>query len=393
MKNNLQKILLIILGVMIAILVCLGIGKMFYQENNVGDNNIKEENNDIDEEIENVETNDNDILEDLDYSIYGDYVAQNDKKDNAIIIYKYDKGSKKYMESSKYYCKNQNCLIDINLLSKSVFIIEDWGEENTRYLLVSYSDGILFETDNRDNIFTLGTNETLKYYVLKGDNGKSSLINQEGKMIVNNLYEDIGKYKDMYCDWCKTTFSIKKDYTTYKNNNKYGILKISDGSVVVDAKYDALEFISINESNENLEYYKIYQNGKWYLYDINTFTPVNNIGYDEIFYAHNNLMIVDIDNKIYFKDLKGNNIINQYLNLYISKNEIKNYLSNHIYYYSYSPIYQLDARLNDNIISISILTNIENFFEDAWKPTLYEKEYEYNITTKELKEIQVEDFE
>ena len=212
-------------------------------------------------------------------------------------------------------------------------------------------------------------------------------------MIVNNLYEDIGKYKDMYCDWCKTTFSIKKDYTTYKNNNKYGILKISDGSIVVDAKYDALEFISINESNENLEYYKIYQNGKWYLYDINTFTPINNIGYDEIFYAHNNLMIVDIDNKVYFKDLKGNNIINQYLNLYISKNEIQNYLSNHIYYYSYSPIYQLDARLNENIISISILTNIENFFEDAWKPTLYKKEYEYNITTKELKEIQVEDFE
>ncbi len=389
MKNNLQKILLIILGLMITILVCLGIGKIFYQENNDIDNSINED-------VEDIEANDNSILEDLDYSINGDYVAKNDEKNNAVIIYRYDKVLKKYVESSKYYCKNQKCIIDdLNLISKSVFIIQDGGAdlENVKYLLVSYSDGILFETNDRDNIFTLGTNETLKYYVLKGDNGKSSLIDQEGKMIINNLYEDIGKYKDMYCDWCNTTFSIKKDYTTYKNNNKYGILKISDGSVVVDAKYDALEFISINESNENLEYYKIYQNGKWYLYDINTFTSVNNIGYDEIFYAHNNLMIVDIDNKVYFKDLKGNNIINQYLNLYISKNEIKNYLSNHTYYYSYNPIYQLDARLNENIITISILTNVNNFFEDAWKPTLYKKEFEYNMATKELKEIQVEDFE
>ena len=75
MKNNLQKILLIIIGVMITILVCLGIGKIFYQENN-----------DIDEYIENVEQNNN--------------LCKNYKKLN---------------EYSKDYCKEINSNNDINL--------------------------------------------------------------------------------------------------------------------------------------------------------------------------------------------------------------------------------------------------------------------------------------
>ena len=48
MKGNLQKVLLILLGIMISFLVCLGIGKIFYKENNAtkeNNENVEQNNN------------------------------------------------------------------------------------------------------------------------------------------------------------------------------------------------------------------------------------------------------------------------------------------------------------------------------------------------------------
>ena len=82
---------------MIAILVCLGIGKMFYKENNVIDNDIIEDNNDIDENIEGVETNVNDTKDEKTHEeeliskighseLSDDFAYVEDEEYNAIIL-------------------------------------------------------------------------------------------------------------------------------------------------------------------------------------------------------------------------------------------------------------------------------------------------------------------
>ena len=95
----------------------------------------------------------------------------------------------------------------------------------------------------------------------------------------------------------------------YKENNKYGLLKLDSGIKVIEANFDYLRLIYYGKNEFNTSYVKIKENDKWYLYSIEENKKVLDIGYDQILTVYNDVLVVEDNKRIYFKNLKGNDLV------------------------------------------------------------------------------------
>ena len=384
MKNSSQKILLILLGVMILLLVCLGVGKIFYKENNVikeKNENVEQNNNNNNKETEKI--HEEKLINDKNYNIYGDITYVEDEEYNAIIFLKYNKSMKKYEKINKYYCENkQYCGIN-DVFEYKDYLIFDNSNNEFNNILYNYEKGILFKTDNFEDIGFISRDHGGKYFVLKNKDGKVGLIDIDGNVIVDYKYEEIGKYNEDYDAISEASFSLDKDFIRYKDNNKYGILRLSDGKVLLNANYDNLDFL-YDSGNTNINYYKTFENNKWYLNSFNTFSKVINIGYDDILFA-SNILIVKEGKYLYIKDFTGKNLTEKNIELYVDDMKpCEIYRGG-----GFCPYPGFNGYFNDNksVVNIQIMKNKEciNKSEDPDKECFYK--YEFNLENNSLTQL------
>ena len=245
-----------------------------------------------------------------------DFAYVEDEEYNAIIFVKYNKDLQKYEKINKYYCKESRCYIDGYFENSNCTLIDD-----KNMIIYNYEKGVLFETDDFKNVGYISRDHGGKYFVLKNKDGKVGLIDTDGNVIVDYKYEEIGKYNEHFDAISEASFSLDKDFIRYKDNNKYGILRLSDGKVLLNANYDNLDFlyegpINCRGLDINTSYYKTFENNKWYLNSIDTFSKVSNIGYEDILFA-NKVLVVREGKYLYIKDFNGKNLTEKKIELYV----------------------------------------------------------------------------
>lgn len=198
MKNNSQKILLIILGIMIAILVCLGIGKIFYQENNiVEENETIEESNDIDdsidEDIENVEQNNNLCKNYRELNEYSkDYCKEiNNNKNINLNNLGFEEININNIDTTKEFMPNQ-ILIDFNL------------DKNDEYKSLKNGESEIFVDEEELIKIGISLENNVAYFNL--NNEKIKILDN-----IKNIY-----IQSMHCGGEKTIDFLSNDGDVYQ---------------------------------------------------------------------------------------------------------------------------------------------------------------------------------
>ncbi len=389
MSENNKKVLLIVIGVLLIILVGIGIGCGVYYLNKDKNENVNDKPNN--ENNLNEDAYDDNLVANENYN--GEkYLGKYNERDNALVFYKYDNKENKYKKINKYYCqtkKNESwhCNYDDYYNNDLSFRITDVDD-----VLYNYEKGILAIAKDIDDIAAIYVNYIGKYFTIKNDNKLAALITDDGTKIVDFKYQEIGKYNDGLYAISKYSYSIDDNYILYKNNNKWGILELTTGKVLVEAQYDDIDILVESEEDDfyNLskKYYKAKENGKWYLYDLTNYQKVNNNGYDDIVFAVDNVMVVKENGYVVIKDLNGNNLTNEKIKYYAESMNICEVSLNAGDCSNVIRGIEPSFNKDHSILKIEILKDDECLWQDdnQSNPTVCENIYEFNLQTKELKQ-------
>lgn len=221
------------------------------------------------------------------------------------VAYKYNTDNERYEYLNSTPC-GENC----EIASYVHFNYEDL--DVGRVVLSSDEKSIIFDFNrgsfgSYDFIEIIQDNDE-KYFVAK-DGSTTSLMTLYGR----KLYSIRGELTDLSLVGNQGLdgymYSIKYNLMVYKENNKYGLLKLDSGIKLIEANFDYLRLIYYGKNEFNPNYVKIKENDKWYLYSIEENKKVLDIGYDQIITFYNDVLVVEDANKIYFKDLKGNDLV------------------------------------------------------------------------------------
>ena len=196
-------------------------------------------------------------------------------------------------ESSYYF--NVNDKIVLIRDEQYLFYNFETGEIiSERYLEVYNMDG--YENDSIDDRF-----------IAINQDEEAIIIDYEGKVYLSGGYEDLGEeisYSPRY------GFSFTEDYIYAKKNGNWGIVKISDGSILVDFLYEAVFYGFYGDTYVACEHFS-YLEERYYLIDVRTGYDYFSGGrsfigkYDQFYF------VVNDDNKLEIYDLGFNQILNQ----------------------------------------------------------------------------------
>ena len=106
------------------------------------------------------------------------------------------------------------------------FIVE---AENGKYGVISYTKTTELETkyDDIKKIYSNG-----KYYAVK-ENNKWEVVSEDGQKYLEGAYDDI--------------VSINGENVIVKNNNKYGVVQVTDNKKIIDTTYEEISYGSDNK--------------------------------------------------------------------------------------------------------------------------------------------------
>ncbi len=199
-------------------------------------------------------------------------------------------------------------------ISDDLYFVVIYDGENDRYALLDNKNEKVLGEYSLVNYLCFEGNilcdmaDEAKYIIAQSsDTGKFGILDLKGKIVKDftmDLPTEETEFFTYFSGVLRDVYSISKDLIVARENGKYGILKISKNSKVVDYIYDNVRLLG--------DYFKALIDGKWYLYNYNNKKLIDE-GYDYIFLAKNNLLIVELDKKIYFKDLDGNNLTEDYI--------------------------------------------------------------------------------
>lgn len=144
-----------------------------------------------------------------------------------------------------YECDGSNlCVTEVENRGDLLYSIYDCGYEDCptykknigdsyvllgtaeQTILYNYRDGLVISKEYEDYVFI---NENYIVVTLKGYQG---IINVKNEITVSPIYEQIGYQNDGYLTGY-SLFSI-----IAKKNQKYGIISIKDGTILVDFQYE-----------------------------------------------------------------------------------------------------------------------------------------------------------
>ncbi len=221
------------------------------------------------------------------------------------VAYKYNDENGRYE-----YLNSTPCEDDCEIASYVHFNYEDL--DVGRVVLASNEKSIIFDF-NRGSFGSFDFIEIIqdndeKYFVVK-EGSTTSLMTLYGRKLysIRGDLTDISLAGNQGLDGYM--YSIRYNLMVYKENNKYGLLKLDSGIKVIEANFDYLRLIYYGKNEFNTSYVKIKENDKWYLYSIEENKKVLDIGYDQILTVYNDVLVVEDNKRIYFKDLKGNDLV------------------------------------------------------------------------------------
>ena len=170
-----------------------------------------------------------------------------------------------------------------------------------KYLLFDFNNGILNQLDDLDGTLTKNDSSDYKvYYILGKINNEQVIIDLDG-----NIIKSLDKYQFTTMKGkllISDVYSISNNLIVLTKENKKGISRITEDKIIVDFKYDDIKLF-------NDKYFKAKINNLWYIYNLSNGLPLIELGYKELFILNNDLMLVQEDKYLYIKDLDGNNII------------------------------------------------------------------------------------
>ena len=229
------------------------------------------------------------------------------------VAYKYNNENNRYE-----YLNSLECGEGCEIASYAHFNYEDL--DVGRVVLALNDKSIIFDFNrgsfgSYDFIDLIQDNDE-KYFVVK-NGSTSSLMTLYGRILysIRGDLTDLSLVGNQGLDGYM--YSIKENLMVYKEKNKYGLLKLDSGIKIIEAKFDYLRLIYYGQNEFNTTYVKIKENDKWYLYNIEEDKKVLDVGYDQIVTVYNNVLVVEEDQKIYFKDLEGIDLVK--INIGISK--------------------------------------------------------------------------
>ena len=153
-------------------------------------------------------------------------------------------------------------------------------------------------------------------FVAITENKEAIIINYEGKVVFSGGYEDLGE-EIMYSP--RYGFSFSKDYIYAKKNGKWGIVKLSDGSIIVDYIYENVFYAFYGDMYISSEYVD-WNESRYFLRDTTTgyeYFPGGRsfiVKYDQYYFAVND------NKKLEIYDLNFNQILSESIDVPIAYN-------------------------------------------------------------------------
>ncbi len=314
--------------------------------------------------------------------------------DGYFVAYKYNNANERYE-----YLNSTSCGRVCEIASYVHFTYEDL--DVGRVVINSDDKNIIFDF-NKGSLGTYDYIELIedndeKYFIVKNDN-QCSLMTLYGK----TLYSVNGELTDWDLAGNKGLdgymYSIKNNLMVYHENNKYGLLKLDDGAILIGAKFDYLRLLYYSHNEFNTSYVKIKEKDKWYLYNIKENKKVLDTGYDQIITVYNDVLVVEENKNIYFKNLKGNNLVNDSVKISQSFEDIDydwEIISNNISFkVSDSNIYVVMPNNNENLYysfeddgiedNGKYYDNLEEYIEAGQKNITV---YRFDINNKKLTKL------
>jgi len=337
--------------------------------------------------------NDNTI--NLKIKILTNYKYEKDEKNNELVFYKFN-DNVGYEEVSRYKCEYDECEFPtINASGTKTYYDYEKGkaliydghvfeEENSYYkkiIIYDFNNGILKSYNNIKKALNITEykEEKLiyKYLILVNNNDEMSLIDIEGRVL-----KDFSNNKftlSCYEGCLLANYSLDDDMIVTIKDSKYGIEKFYSNEIIIEHIYDEIalgDMINVTgyyeetKSAYDNKYFRAKINNKWYLYSFETKEKVTD-GYDALYLIDADILLVKIDNNLYLKNLKGDNITEETINLE----------------YGLLPFYPkvpegISVSRKKDVITITIVDgNYENYLNHKYKT------YEFNVKTNELKKL------
>ena len=248
---------------------------------------------------------------------------------------------------STYTCHGNTCPNIESIINMTEQIIVLQYEDGSRVLYDAKNGKVINE--EYKNYYVLVDDEyQVTGYVIQTKDNTYGLMNKEGKAIGITDYEEIGHIDPVIFN------DYNNQYITALKNNKYGVIEIATGNVIVDFNYDELHI----NGNAIIKV----QDGLLYPIDRNGNNILNN-GYSYI-YGYDNLYVTIKDKQLNILDSEENTLNPSPIAIYEDYDYTDPYTFNNI------STYQLE-----NIIYI-LLKNGDVYVE-----------YQYNIDTQELTKI------
>ncbi len=341
--NTSNKIGIIIIIILLIILMIIGLylikGKNGNKENN--DNNDTNNNQEVSNNIKN---GDDRYLGSSLNKQEGTVISENTtylvKRINKDLAFYYND-----KEVSRYNCESEKCAIclgeyggeedgsqchigsNVDKIGGTYLIVDGFINDNDyknrvikKLVLINPEKNIIYNEYNNlssvirfnDDVNVGGNNEGYLYLFNYLNKDKNLIVDLEGNTIKNLKDREL---------LVSSSYS-RPDYSSYNlivtnKNGKYGIESLSSDKVIVENTYEDVRLFdrtatiytdSPSFDIYNNKYFKAKENGKWYLFDINTSKKVLDKGFDRLYLLDNNTMFVYENGYFSFINYEGNEL-------------------------------------------------------------------------------------
>jgi len=273
----------------------------------------------IDDSVVTIKLIENDIVE----TVNNNYKYEYDEKKSVFNFYKYNVNTQEYQYINKYECVAVNCfpyatqyLSFVDNYTGNMIVVKEVNNKQI-FELINYENGVIDSYSNIlhglyvKNEFNHGLPS---YLIVKTGTNKTQIISPYSGMVISDITNYELNSNMRYTVPGQRFYSIEKSRIVVSKDNKWGILDYSSNELIVETKYEDIKIF-------DGYCYAAKENGKWYLYEFKNNIKQIEYGYDEIFYVDAINMVVQDGNYLYIKDLKGNDLIQDKIEILTEYNE------------------------------------------------------------------------
>lgn len=248
------------------------------------------------------------------------YKYEKDSERKSFIFYKYDNVNNVYNQINEYECVAVDCfpyatqhMSFVDNFTGNMLIVKEVNNTN-HFVLIDYEDGVIGTYKNvYYGMYIRGEFNSLDYLIVETFKGEKQIISPYDGRVIGNI-TDYELNPNMKYSIAQRFYSIEKNRLVVAKDGKWGVIDMTTGNAVVDLKYEDVKIFDDYR-------YVAKENGKWYFYEFEGNIKKVETGYDEIIYLTSDMMLVQDGEYIYFKNLEGNNLIDDKIEVFVEYNE------------------------------------------------------------------------